>query len=195
MTLEACDGGSKHQPYERLQLDNGASYSNVQNSININKKHSWCCGTPEPRIFIARCQNWRKRIIIIYRCSRSIKYFHLPPLSVIASGGRNQSAKFGCRALNTFRSTSGPNLVNLALMVSKRRCRHDGDGVRVLSHKRLRQLRWARALKMHKFWSIVQLIAKMSLKMMNVKLGTTAPSALRLWTWRTFKNSTVDSVV
>ena len=39
-----------------------------------------------------------------------------------------------------------------ALMVSKRRCRHDGDndgdGVRVLCHKRLRQLRWARALKM-----------------------------------------------
>ena len=42
-------------------------------------------------------------------------------------------------------------------MVSKRRCRHDdgdngdgdddGDGVRGLSHKRLRQLRWARALK------------------------------------------------
>ena len=38
--------------------------------------------------------------------------------------------------------------------VSKRRCRHDGDdgdgdgdGVRVLCHKRLRQLRWARALK------------------------------------------------
>ena len=43
-------------------------------------------------------------------------------------------------------SASGPNLVILALMVSKRRCRH-GDGVRGLSHKRLRQLRCARALK------------------------------------------------
>ena len=55
-------------------------------------------------------------------------------------------------------STSGPNLVILALMVSKRRCRHDdgddgdgdgddGDGVRGLCQERLRQLRWARALK------------------------------------------------
>ena len=69
----------------------------------LNKRHSWCCGTPEPRIFIARCRNWRKHIIIIYRCSRSIKYFNLLPWSVIASGGRNQRAKFGCRALNTFR--------------------------------------------------------------------------------------------
>ena len=53
-------------------------------------------------------------------------------------------------------STSGPNLVILALMVSKRsRCHDDDgdddgdddDGVRGLCHKRLRQLRWARALK------------------------------------------------
>ena len=35
--------------------------------------------------------------------SRSIKYFHLLPWPVIASGGRNQHTKFGCRALNKFR--------------------------------------------------------------------------------------------
>ena len=47
-------------------------------------------------------------------------------------------------------STSDPNLVILALMVSKRSRRGDGDdGVRGLSHKRLRQLRWARALTMY----------------------------------------------
>ena len=53
-------------------------------------------------------------------------------------------------------TTSGPNLVILALMASKRsRRRDDGDddgdddddGVRGLCYKRLRQLRWARALK------------------------------------------------
>ena len=38
----------------------------------------------------------------------------------------------------------------IALMVSKRTRRNDGDdGVRGLCHKRLRQLRWARALKIH----------------------------------------------
>ena len=49
-------------------------------------------------------------------------------------------------------STSVPNLVILALIVSKRTRRYDDgdddDGVRGLSHTRLRQLRWARALKM-----------------------------------------------
>ena len=74
----------------------------------------------------------------------------------MAASGRTKVAsdvKFGMEHLSSS-STSGPNLVILALMVSKRRCRHDvddgdddGDGVRVLSHKRLRQLRWARALK------------------------------------------------
>ena len=34
MTLEACGGGSNHQSYERLQLDNGASYRN-----GVNTKH------------------------------------------------------------------------------------------------------------------------------------------------------------
>ena len=50
-------------------------------------------------------------------------------------------------------STSGPNLVILALIVSKRTDRHDDgdDGVRGLCHKRLRQLRWARALKTERF--------------------------------------------
>ena len=203
----------------------------------LNKKHSWCCGTPEPRIFIARCRNWRKHIIIIYRCSRYIKYLHLLPWSTIASGGRNQLAKFGYSALRTFRDiglriwkrfcviqtngvswnhkiwrkfrrywilspvqiwyiyvdlfqrywieksekyftkwrlagerkwpvtsnlvwehlsssfTSGPYLVILAQTVFKRsRCRDDDDdGVRGLCHKRLRQLRWVRALKTFKY--------------------------------------------
>ena len=37
MTLEACDGGSNHQPYERLlQLDNGASYTNVVNTKHVH---------------------------------------------------------------------------------------------------------------------------------------------------------------
>ena len=73
----------------------------------------------------------------------------------MSASGRTKVAsdvKFGEHISSS--STSGPNLVILALMVSKRRCRHDdgddggdGDGVRGLSHKRLRQLRWARALK------------------------------------------------
>ena len=36
MTLEACGGGSNHQPYERLQLDNGASYRNVVNTKHVH---------------------------------------------------------------------------------------------------------------------------------------------------------------
>ena len=32
MTLEAAGGGSNHQPNERLQLNNGASYRNVVNT-------------------------------------------------------------------------------------------------------------------------------------------------------------------
>ena len=32
--MEACGGGSNHQSYERLQLDNDASYRNV-----VNPKH------------------------------------------------------------------------------------------------------------------------------------------------------------
>ena len=46
-------------------------------------------------------------------------------------------------------STSGSNLVIVAQTAFKRSRCHDGDdnGVRGLSRKRLRQLRWARALK------------------------------------------------
>ena len=46
-------------------------------------------------------------------------------------------------------SITGTNLVIAAQMVFNRsRCRDgDGDGVRGLFHKRLRRLRWARALK------------------------------------------------
>ena len=88
---------------------------------NKNKKHSWCCGTPEPRIFIARCRNWRKHIIIIYRCSRYIKYFHLLPWSTIASGVRNQLAKFGYSALSTFR--------DIGLRIWKRFCVIQTNGV------------------------------------------------------------------
>ena len=62
-----------------------------------------------------------KHIIIIYRCSRSIKYFNLLHWSVIASGGRNQRAKFGCRALNTFR--------NIGLRIWKRFCVIQANGV------------------------------------------------------------------
>ena len=49
-------------------------------------------------------------------------------------------------------STSGPNLVILALTVFKHTRRRDGDGDRVrgLCHKRLRQLRWTQALKTYK---------------------------------------------
>ena len=36
MTLEACGGGSNHQSYERLQLDNGASYRNVVNTKHVH---------------------------------------------------------------------------------------------------------------------------------------------------------------
>ena len=77
----------------------------------------------------------------------------------MAASGRTEVAndvKFVCEHLSSS-SISGPNLVILALMVSKRRCRHDdgdgddgdgdGDGVRGLCQERLRQLRWARALK------------------------------------------------
>ena len=36
MTLpEACGAGSNHQSYERLQLDNGASYRNVVNTKHV----------------------------------------------------------------------------------------------------------------------------------------------------------------
>ena len=35
MTLEEAGGGSNHQSYERLQLDNGASYRNVVNAKHI----------------------------------------------------------------------------------------------------------------------------------------------------------------
>ena len=87
----------------------------------FNKRHSWCCGTPEPRIFIARCRNWWKHRIIIYRCSRSIKYFNLLPWSVIASGGRNQRAKFGYSALNKFR--------DIGLRIWKRFCVIQANGV------------------------------------------------------------------
>ena len=92
-----------------------------KNEMKMNKKHSWCCGTPEPRIFIVRCRNWQKHIIIIYRCSLSIKYFHLLPWSVIASGGRNQHAKFGCSALNTFR--------DIGLRIWERFCVIQANGV------------------------------------------------------------------
>ena len=73
----------------------------------------------------------------------------------MTAGGRTEVAsavKFGMEHLSTS-SASGPNLVILALMVSKRSRRRDGDddGVRGLCHKRLRQLRWARALKMPRF--------------------------------------------
>ena len=87
----------------------------------VNKKHSWCCGSPEPRIFIARCRNWRKHLIIICRCSRYIKYFHLPPWSVIASSGRNHRAKFGYCALITFR--------DIGLRIWKRFCVIQANGV------------------------------------------------------------------
>ena len=89
--------------------------------IMFNKKHSWCCGTPEPRIFIARWRNWRKHIIIIYRRSRYIKYFHLLPWSTIASGVRNQLAKFGYSALSTFR--------DIGLRIWKRFCVIQTNGV------------------------------------------------------------------
>ena len=36
MTLEACGAGSNHQSYERLQLDNGASYRNVVSTIHVH---------------------------------------------------------------------------------------------------------------------------------------------------------------
>jgi len=36
MTLEACGAGSNHQSYERLQLDNGASYRNVVNTRHVH---------------------------------------------------------------------------------------------------------------------------------------------------------------
>ena len=93
---------------------------------NENKKHSWCCGTPKTRIFIARCRNWRKsevvdHVIIIYRCSRSIKYFHLLPWSVIASDERNQRAKFWYSALSTFR--------DIDLRIWKRFCVIQANGV------------------------------------------------------------------
>ena len=35
MTLKACGGGSNHQSYERLQLDNGASNRNVVNTKHV----------------------------------------------------------------------------------------------------------------------------------------------------------------
>ena len=68
----------------------------------------------------------------------------------MTASGRTEVAsdvKFGARA--SFIELSGPNLVILALVVSKRTRRHDDDddGVRGLCHKRLRQLRWARVLK------------------------------------------------
>ena len=33
--MKACGGGSNHQSYERLQLDNGASYRNVVNTKHV----------------------------------------------------------------------------------------------------------------------------------------------------------------
>ena len=102
------------------RLRNLSWYYRTLNS-SLVKKHSWCCGTPEPRIFIARCRNWRKRIIIIYWCSRSIKYFHLPPWSVIGRDGRNQHAKFGYGALSTFR--------DMGLRIWKRFCVLQANGV------------------------------------------------------------------
>ena len=60
---------------------------------SLNKKHSWCCGTPEPRKFVTRCRHWnlRKHTNLICRCRESNKYFHLLPWK----RRRNQHAKFG----------------------------------------------------------------------------------------------------
>ena len=69
----------------------------------------------------------------------------------MAASGRTEVAsdvKFGAGA-SFIELYLCPNVVILALIVSKRTRRCDGDdnGVRGLCHKRLRQLRWARALK------------------------------------------------
>ena len=70
------------------------------------------------------------------------------------ASGRTEVAsdvKF-CVGAFSWSSTSGPNFVIVAQTVFKRSRFHDGDddddGVRGLSHKRLRQLRLVRALKM-----------------------------------------------
>ena len=74
----------------------------------------------------------------------------------MAASGRTEVAsdvKFGVGASSS--STSGPNLVILSLIMSKRTRRHDGDGddgVRGLCYKRLRQLCWTRALKTEADW-------------------------------------------
>ena len=56
-------------------------------------------------------------------------------------------------------STSGPNLVIIAQTVFKRSQCRDDDGVLGLCHKRLRQLRWARALKiLTKFFDYIRML-------------------------------------
>ena len=59
-----------------------------------NKKQADAVERPSPA-YLLHAAEIDEKTIIIYRCSRSIKYFNLLPWSVIASGGRNQRAKFG----------------------------------------------------------------------------------------------------
>ena len=80
----------------------------------------------------------------------------------MAASGRTEVASDVVWEHLSSSSTSDPNLMILALMVSQRWSQHDGDddGLRDLSHKRLRQLRWARALRASQIYCALSELTK-----------------------------------
>ena len=119
----------------------------VRTGRKQHKKHSWCCGTPEPRTFVARCHHGylRKHKISIWSCRRSVKYSHLILGALITKVRRNQRSKFDWSALSRFG--------DMSLRTWKRFCDLQTNGV-IYNHKICRRCRRYKVRSPVQIWCI-----------------------------------------